>query len=135
MLATNRRMTHLYWESNRKFIWGACSLQSCWLTGLFGRGAQGADAGADERGFVVGRKDLDREALQRAHADHGFEMGAQQAQIEEVDVVAGEVKAARPGDVDEGGGGGGQRAVPHLDELAAAGIAFFRLVEDLFRLH
>ena len=95
---------------------------------------QCGDARAQQRNFVVGGQNLKREALQRAHLDHGFDVSAQPGQLEEADVVAGEVEAAGAGEVDERGGGGGQRAVPQVDKLAAALVALFRLGKDLFRL-
>ena len=46
-------------------------------------------------------ENLEREALQRAHPDHGLHVGTESGQIEKADVVAGKVEAARPGEVDE----------------------------------
>ena len=60
-------------------------------------------------------------------------MGAEAGQLEPADVVAGEVEAAGAGEVDEGGGGGGEGAVPQVDKVAAALVALFCLGEDFFR--
>ena len=48
--------------------------------------------------------------------------------------MAGEVEAARAGEVDERGGAGGEGAMPQVDEIAAAGIAFFGMRENFFGL-
>ena len=79
-------------------------------------------------------EDLEREALQRTHLHHGFDVRAQHRQIDESDVVAGEVEAARPGKMNERGRGGGQRAVPQIDKLAAALVAVLGVGENFFRL-
>src|SRR6476619_4927379 len=61
-------------------------------------------------------------------------MTSQDRQFEEAYIVAGEVKAARAGQVDERSGAGREGTVPQVDEIAATGIALFRLREDFFRL-
>src|SRR6185437_6955450 len=62
-------------------------------------------------------------------------MAAQQRQIEEMDVMAGEEETPRAGKVNEGGGGGGKGAMPELDKLAAAAISLPGMSEDFFGLH
>src|SRR5580698_584911 len=88
-------------------------------TKLLRQGAECGDAGAQQGGLVVLGKNLQREALQRAHFDHGFDERAQGGELEEADVVAGEIETARPGEVNERGCSGGEGAVPQLDEFAA----------------
>ena len=87
--------------------------------GLLLQCAEGGDACAQEGGFVVGGQDFKREALQRGHLDHGFQVGAERGELDPVGVVAGEVEAAGSGEVDEGSGGGGESAMPEVDEVAA----------------
>src|SRR6185503_2683243 len=106
-----------------------------WRCGLFllalegtdirsaGEGADGAYAGAEEGGGVVVGQDLERVAKERAHLDHGFKMAAEHPDIEESDIVSGEVEAAGPCEVNEGCGGRCKRAVPEIDELAAAFVS------------
>ena len=59
---------------------------------------------------------------------------AQHGDVEEADVVAGEVEAAGAGKVDEGGGCGGEGAMPQIDKLAAALVALLGVGEDFFGL-
>ena len=46
-------------------------------TSNFVQSTKRADSRADQRGFVVGRQNLQREALQRTHPHHGFKVAAQ----------------------------------------------------------
>ena len=82
--------------------------------------------------MVVFGKDFEREALQGAHLDHGFDVRAKDGEIEEADVVAGEVETAGAGEVDEGGRGGGQSAMPEIDKLAASLVPLAGVGEDFF---
>ena len=70
------------------------------------KGSDGTDSGAEEGGGVVVGQDLERVAKERAHLDHGFKMAAEHPDIEESDIVSGEVEAAGPCEVNEGCGGG-----------------------------
>jgi hypothetical protein len=75
-------------------------------------GAEGADACAEEGGFVVGAENLEGEALQGRHFYHRFNERAQRGEVEEAYVVAGKVKAAWAGEMNEGCRRRGQGAVP-----------------------
>src|SRR5664279_1559956 len=97
--------------------------------------AEGADAGANDGSFIVGWQDLEREALQGAHLDHGLKVAAQDWQLEEANVVPGEVEPPWTRKMDEGGGAGGQGAMPEIHKFTTAGVALFGVCEHFFRLH
>ena len=60
-------------------------------------------------------------------------MGAEDGQLDPPNIVAGEVEAAGTGKVNEGRCGGGQGAMPQVDELAAALVALLGVGKDFFR--
>src|ERR1035437_886342 len=101
---------------------------------LPGECAQCADTGADEGGFVVVRQCFKRKALQRAHLYHGLQVPAQHRDVEEADIVAGEVEAPRTSQVNERRRGRGQGTMPQVHELAAPLVALLGLREYFFRL-
>ena len=86
-------------------------------------GADCAYSGAEEgRGVIVG-ENLERVAEKRTHLHHGFELAAEHGNVEEADVVAGEVEAAGSSEVDERSRGSGECTMPEIDEFAAAFVA------------
>jgi hypothetical protein len=96
--------------------------------------AERGNAGAEQGGFVVGGR-TSREKLCSVVILTMDSMWARKVgQVDPADVVAGEVEAAGAGEVDEGRGGGGEGAVPQVDELAAALVALLCVGKNLFRL-
>src|SRR5205085_4653024 len=98
----------------------------------FRSGVRGADSRADDRRLVARRHDLKRASLQRTHLHHLVQVYVEQVGLYELRVRAGDEELAGAADVYAVGRGGGERAVPQLDELDAARVALAGVREDLF---
>src|SRR5207253_1821804 len=94
-----------------------------------------AHRGPHDGNLVAGRHDLEQTALQRAHAHHVLQVNVQPLDVDEPRVVPGEIEFARTLEVNAGGGGGGQRAVPALHKVRAALVACLGFGEHLVGLH
>ena len=95
---------------------------------------RGVDRGADDPDLVAGRNHLKQAALQRAHLHHLVQEIVQQVGIDESRVGARDEELPGAFQMNAGGGGRGQGAMPSGDELSATGITPPGIVKDFFRL-